>query len=502
LRLEYERIKCAVYFDKGSLIYAASNLRQHRLAETLRRWRVITEAQYASLPQECRNDTEAARALLERGVLTKEALEEVRPRLAADVLRPPLLWTTGGWSFEPRARITEDVRVQIELPELLLEAARRLSQNLAAKRFPNKNETLKRVTEPANKSDLLPLEAFVLSRIDVPLRLHVLLAISAMPEEETLHACYALALGGFVERDGWPRAFTEEDIQRALAIGAKAEAQSAAASSAARQAEAKKTQEESKQVEPEVDERRELEEMFERVRQATNHYQVLGVPRSIDSDALKQTYHRLARRFHPDRFHQDAEVHRRVEDAFAKIAQAYETLKDKSSRAAYDLKLSREPGVRPPATTESRSAPSSQRANPSATQHAAQNTSASNAATRAEDSFQIGLTELKAGNMAAALAAFAEAARIEPKTARYRAQYGQLLAANVQMRHRAETEIQAAIQLEPGNTAYRIMLAKLYQNLGFIKRAQAELERVQALDPQNAEAQKLLAELQSTQGTR
>ncbi len=75
------------------------------------------------------------------------------------------------------------------------------------------------------------------------------------------------------------------------------------------------------------------------------------------------------------------------------------------------------------------------------------------------------------GNSALALSAFAEAARLEPKVARYRAQYGQALAENVQMRHRAEAEIQAAITLEPSNIAYRLALVKLYRNLGFLKRA-------------------------------
>jgi tetratricopeptide (TPR) repeat protein len=492
LRLEQERIKTVIYFDAGRVVYATSNLRPHRLAEALRRWRVISEAQFAALPEGDKSDAETGRLLIERGALTKEALEELRSRLMADVLRPALLWTQGVWSFDARVRLTGDVRAHVELPELLMEAARRLPAKLASFRFSNRNERLLPVTGGANDLELLPKEAFVLSRIDMPLRVYELLAISALPEEETLHACYALALGGMIEREAWPRAFTPEEVSKALETNAAA--RQSASSESVPTVEVKKSEEAPKAVEPEVDEKRELEELFERLSHATNHYQVLGISRNANQDTLKQTYYTLARRFHPDRFHQDEEIHRRVEDAFARIARAYETLRDKSARAAYDLKIEKEKSARPSGFSQAKSeAKPSQSSTPS---------TAASATELAEESFQRGLTAQKTGKMVVALNSFAEAARLEPNVARYRAQYGQALAANEQMRHRAEVEFQAAILLEPANTAYRIMLARLYRSLGFIKRAQGEIERVRSIDPRNAEALALLAELQSTQGTR
>jgi curved DNA-binding protein CbpA len=89
----------------------------------------------------------------------------------------------------------------------------------------------------------------------------------------------------------------------------------------------------------EQNERRDLEALFERLKEATNYYQVLGVSRAADAAEIKRVYHSLAKRFHPDRFHQDQSVRTRIEDAFAQIAQAYETLKERRSRATYDYKL-------------------------------------------------------------------------------------------------------------------------------------------------------------------
>jgi curved DNA-binding protein CbpA len=497
LRLEHERLKTAIYFDNGELIYATSNLRQHRLAQALHRWRVITDAQLGSLAQANRTDAEIGRVLIEQGVLNEEALKELRLRQVADVLRPALLWTEGAWNFDPRVRLTEDVRVRLELPELLMEAARRLPKALTAARFPNTNERVQPQPEAVNSLGLLPEEAFVLSRIDMPLRLHELLSISGLPKEETLHACYALALGGLLQRESWLRAFSPEEVAKALAANAAVAERATTAAKSAPVPEAKPREEEApKQAEPEVNERAELEELFERVGQAANHYQILGVVRTADQDTLKRTYHRLARRFHPDRFHQDAELHGRVEDVFAKIAQAYEVLRDKGTRAAYDLKIAREMSTARPSTqgyTKAQTFP------PKGSSVQAPSTSppTPSGQSRAEESFQSGLMAVKMGDAAKALSFFAEAARLELKTARYRAQYGQALAQNAQLRHRAEMEFQAAILIEPANIKYRILLAKLYRDLGLNKRAQGEIERALALDARNAEALRLLADLKA-----
>lgn len=481
-----------IYFDNGELIYAASNLRPHRLLESLRRWRVITEEQYKALSTEPKTDAEAARALVEKRVLTEDALREVRAQQVMDVLRPALLWTEGAWSFDPRVRLSEEARIELELSGLFMEAARRLPRDWVAARYSNTNEKLHPRADGSNNANLQPIEAFVLSRIDSSMRLHELLSISGLPREETLHACYALELGGLIERERSRRAFTPEEVAKAQALSAAA-ARSAATQE--RAPEARKV-EEAKKAEPVVDEKSELEELFARVGRATNHYEVLGVARSADQDTLKQTYHRLARRFHPDRFHQDAALYSRVQDVFAKVTQAYDTLRDRAARASYDLKLEKEGSAPQPSfgnQAATKTVPPASKPAPASTPSRPAN---------GEESYQRGMAAMKIGNKPLALSAFAEAARLGPQVAKYRAQYGQALAENVQMRHRAETEIQAAITLEPSNIAYRIALARLYQNLGFLKRAQGEIERALALDAQNTEALKLLEELQLRQGAR
>ena len=61
-------------------------------------------------------------------------------------------------------------------------------------------------------------------------------------------------------------------------------------------------------------------------------YQILGVSRDADSDAIKKAYRRLARQLHPD-VNPDPTTH----DKFKDVTRAYEVLSDPEKRRMYDL---------------------------------------------------------------------------------------------------------------------------------------------------------------------
>jgi curved DNA-binding protein len=62
-----------------------------------------------------------------------------------------------------------------------------------------------------------------------------------------------------------------------------------------------------------------------------DYYEVLGVPRDANSDAVRQAYRKLARRFHPDINKEPG-----AEDRFKEISEAYDVLRDPDKRAQYD----------------------------------------------------------------------------------------------------------------------------------------------------------------------
>ncbi len=63
-----------------------------------------------------------------------------------------------------------------------------------------------------------------------------------------------------------------------------------------------------------------------------DYYQLLGVSRDADSDALKKAYRKLAVKYHPDKNPGNPEA----EAKFKEVSEAYEVLKDADKRAAYD----------------------------------------------------------------------------------------------------------------------------------------------------------------------
>jgi curved DNA-binding protein CbpA len=463
LRVSRERAKVIGYFRDGQLIFAASNLRPHRLREVLQR-NGLTDAQLKDVPAKA-SDEETAAALLTAGILTPETLQKIRSGQVSDVIRAALLWTDGRWEFDQRVRIADAAQVQVDVDRLLLECARHLPLPFIKSRFKTANGVFA-LGVSSKKINLSQTEEFILSRAtiaDGAIQLGDLTG-NNLPEEDGLRGAYALSLSGLLQRSDWPVALPAKTFVKPKSTKGAPEPAPGLPEKAARARD---------------DQVSDVDAWLARMSRAKDHYEVLDVARAAKVGEIKDAYHTLARQYHPDRFHQSApDLRNRIESAFARVAQAYEILSDPMRRADYDQKRSSDSSFR--------------RAKARAVDE-----SAAQPLSKAENSFRQGMAALQRNQQDDAIRFLAEAAILEPQQARYRAHYGHALMNRSKARRTAETELLAAVALEPGNPTFRVMLAELYQSVGMRRRAENEAARALALDSQNEKARAILADLRN-----
>ncbi len=472
LKLEFDRFKVAVYFSDGKLVYATSNVRTLRLGEYLVKANLLSTADATRLARV--SDFELAQALINEKRLSQEQIIVAQSRAVADVLRMCLMWTEGTWEFDNRSHLKETIHFEIELANLLIEATRRLPPKFVATRFKNPGEIFS-MTGSTEGIQLQPTEGFLLTRLDVPTSFSDLITLSGLQESAAVVVIYTLTIAGVVKREYWHSAFRDLDKERPARV------------------EPPKSPEPTP-VEPDVPVDT-IETFLARISAAESHYEVLDVQPDANIAELKRAYYDIARKYHPDKYRSEGkEILVRVESAFARITQAYDTLRDPGQRATYDSKLDSQNRAAKLAASAPKATRTITPEKPTFEDGPAPAPFVSTAG-QAEAQFKEGFAALGLGQRNVAIGLLGSAARSVPNEPRYRAYYGRVLAMHESTRRLAEAELQAAVKLEPNNSEYRMMLAELYRDLGFTVRAKSEAERAVAADKNNKKARDLLRSL-------
>lgn len=475
LTVQQDRVKLALYFRGGKLVYAISNARQLRLREYLLKNNLVTTLQLTGVGD--LSDLELARTLSDRKLITPETAEKLQQRQMSDVLRMGLLWTQGPWEFANRSQLNEAVDFTVDPVPLLIEAGRRLPDEFIAGRFRNPKELISPIPDLGMPEfNLLPEEVFLISRVDQPITLSDLIALSGVGEPKALRIIYSLTLGNLLNREYWHSTFRDETVPSTTPQPTPVVVE--------------KTPEPTPPPEPKGDD---VETFLKTIESVNSYYDVLRVKPDAPAGDIKKAYYDLARNYHPDLFRKATQqIQARIETAFARVTQAYDTLRDAGQRATYDSKLQAQARAEQLAEQAPKPARKAE-ANAGETDKFDDPLVSINE--RAEQQFKEGFAALSAGQRTQAVGLLASAARAIPVEPRYRAYYGRALAAHEGTRRLAEAELQAAVRLEPANSEYRFMLAELYRDLGFAMRARSEAERAVTLDPNNRKARELLKTL-------
>jgi curved DNA-binding protein CbpA len=210
-------------------------------------------------------------------------------------------------------------------------------------------------------------------------------------------------------------------------------------------------------------------------------YEILSVPPEATPDDIQAAYHQMAKRFHPDRFQSkdfSEQTRGKAEQVFTYINKAYLTLKDPVFRADYDEKrLTKESKVE--AELKARGA------------------GQSDDDKTAEAIYREGRTLLTKGDFEKAVEHLKACVWLRPEKAKYNHYLGVAESEIPKLRKSAEQHLLKALELDNTSVASRLELARLYIKVMLRRKAELQLQALMDWDPGNPEVQRLSHELKN-----
>jgi curved DNA-binding protein CbpA len=448
LRIQKDRDKRQLLLNSGLLVLAESNLPKEHLA-----WMMVT---LNLLP---RNKLDSVSSLMKEGKTSEEALLDLsectlgdieggRRELALTIISSILVWDECEFCFYPGENlIRHRLNLQMQLPELIVVSVRQaIAKHLLNAPSHFVDHTFK-ISQDCihNYFPLNEAESHVYSLLRAPVKAGVLMpAISAVvpKAEEVLLCLYLLGLISF-----------HTDPVGGVSLKVPAEMD----------------------TDPLV---QRVEEMLLRLDSASL-YEVLSVGTDASQGEIQAAYHEQARQLHPDRFQTkgfSAEIRGKAEQVFARVNQAYMTLKNPASRILYDEQWAK------------------QRAGATGPK-----IGAAQSAETAEALFREGKILLARGDVKTAVERLKGSVWLCPEKVAYHYYLGIAEALIPKLRKSAEQHLLKAIELGDFSPDSHLALAKLYIEVHLPKKAESHLQRVLAWDRANAEAQNLLSKLKKAQ---
>ena len=485
LRLARGEKKTIVYIRNGEVVYAVSNARAFRLFSVLIESGRIDSGLLTRFPNFA-SDIEFAAFMVQKGILTKEVIDAAAVTQIKQIMIDALVWPAAEWVFSPLARLRDDLVYEAGIYNMLIEYGRCIPPEKIFERFKSVNEQFTPNNVRISEFKLEKHESEVLSLFGGrEMTVELLKSRCGLPESTMFRALYVLWLGGILKRNNWNAAFSFARLEhiRTAKMSLKQGQSKAALPQAPREAENKKVPspvvaQTPKVVVADIT----LEEYLKRVEGAETYYDIMGVAKTAPVAEIKAAYLMMAKLFHPDRYHREkGSILRRIQIAFTELANAYETLKLPESRESYDYKMRKQLEAREKRRAEGM--PEMADRDQLKSEGGA-------------ESFEAGLNYLMDEDYGPAATQFARSVHASPQNATYHAYYGQALSFLEKFQHKAESEMQEAVRLDPKNAKIRMTLAQFFINRKMTKRAEGELNRFLQIVPENKEAQNLLQSLQ------
>jgi curved DNA-binding protein CbpA len=456
--LEKDGATKKIYFNNGDIIFASSSLNTDRLAEFLVRTGKITAEQRDTLTETVRTSGKQEGAvLIERGIVRPADLVDQVNQQVKQIILDLFSWRNGTYQFSegplPQADI---IPLSMTTANMILEGIGALDWQVIRKALPPPETVLRPAAVPSRLfriADLTPEQKNIYAMINGSRTIEELCSLSVVGDFNTYLAIYALLAIRMVE----PGTATVEEARMSTRDTARAASGNNGGCEDAGNA-APVSRDAIQEAHAALDKQ--------------DHYQILGVDKTITPAELKKVYFRLAKRFHPDR-HNEAEMADMktvIQTLFTRINQAYETLSNDLKRNEYD-RIQVQGSQKAPQAVKARNEKLEKRA-------------------AAAKQFETGMAAFKIGNFWGAEESFRWACQFDPENGKYFHYRGIALSRIPRRSHDAEEELRKAIELDPEISGYHLELGNLYLKGGLKSRALQYFTHALELDPASDAARK------------
>jgi len=455
LQLVFGRVERQLFFDGGQLVFAESSDRQDSLGEMMLRAGALTQREFEEAAALVQTGQRFGSAIAEMGVCSVEEVVGWVQRQLTQVTSSVLDYPACRYYFfsSLEKNVVPEIAIPVPLGKLLLEAVRR-ANDLPLEHLAEDGELRVALSpDPLLRYQAVELEESERQLIDAisgAVSAKELLSRNKLPKDKGARSLYALMVLGIVVSVPQSAGAEKEPDVAIPAPEAKGVPSEKAASVIQFAAEIRK-----------------LLELAE----TGTYYDLLGVTASSPPGEVKQSFHRLAQKFHPDRHMGKSEWIGILQDVMGRLTTAYKTLVDDEKRASYDQQLA-----------------------------AAGAFTLGQGKTESQETVDECLARakqcLRGHNFAGSILWLRKCVELEPDVARYRAILARSLAAVPQYRQEAISQFERAVELDAWNTSTYFQFAELYEAMRLPWRAVPLYRKILEIDPEHRKARDRLSELE------
>jgi tetratricopeptide (TPR) repeat protein len=458
LQLVFGRVEKQLFFDGGQLVFAASSDREDSLGEMMLRAGALTQSQFEAADDLVQTGQRFGSAICEMGLFSVDEIVGWVQRQLVQITASVLDYPSCRYYFfsSLEKNVVPEVGIPAPLGKLLLEAVRR-AKDLPLEHLAADGELWIDISpDPVLRYQAVELnegERKVLGSISGAIAAKELLGRNGLPKDAA-RALYALLVLGTVVC----ASKAVEAETRASEPAPQEREPEAARAAAADDAESRK------QFEEEV---RKLLEVGEK----GSFYDLLGVTSTSTAEQVKESFHAMARKYHPDRHMGRSEWVGLLQDLMARLTTAYKTLVSEEKRAIYDKQLAAEGAF-------------------------TLGTEKSEAEETVEDCLAQAKQYLRAHNFAGSILCLRKCVELAPDVAKYHAILARSLATVPQYRQDAVHHFKRAIELDQWNTSTYFQFGELYEVMRLPWRAVPLYRKILEIDPEHSKALERLGTLE------